>query len=165
MLLTRLECSNSDSLGDISVTEANMLHFLGVIEQRTNDLLTAYHNLVVKDKELLSDTTLNEKSMKNVGSSLLMSCDTPDSSMPQLNILGAGPEIPMGGEQIFINPPRLADYSSDDNSIDDGGGGPSHPQKRDELKNKALSRISQHRRSKSGAKGIIDEATRKRNVV
>ena len=108
-------------LQDSSVTEANMIQFLGIIEQRTNEILAVYHNIKTKEKQryALKDSTKGAA--------------TP-------NVLGLGPTIPMGQDLIHINPPKLEEFSSDEENSD-AEDDATKPLTRDELKTKTLSRI------------------------
>jgi len=101
-----------------------MSYFLGVIEQRTNEILSAYHKIK------LQGGTSNE--------GLSMPFSKP-------SILGIGPTVPMGGEPLSVNPPKLADYSSDDGSSDE----------------KDLRPLTREEVTKQRQHGLID--TRKKN--
>lgn len=92
-----------------------MVHFLGIIEQKTNEILSAYHNYVKsKSTEESNDPGLQTSSESTKHG--------PVSFRP--SILGVGPSAPMGAETLFVNPPKLADYSSDDGSGDEGDARP-----------------------------------------
>ena len=61
MLLTRLDCHNDDHVGEISVNEANILQFLGVIEQQTNEILHVYNRRIVCDEMAASTNFIKDK--------------------------------------------------------------------------------------------------------
>lgn len=112
-IFTKLDCNSM--LGDGVVTEVNLMQCLGVIEQRTNEILQRYAKL--KDHEQPTDVVRSNSQM-------------------QL-ILGIGPSTPMGHEQIQIKPPNLEDYSSSDEDLDDEEDD-MRPLTRDELKIRTL---------------------------
>ena len=71
-------------------------------------------------------------------------------NFPKPSILGIGPSVPMGSEPLSVNPPKLADYSSDDGSADDGD---PRPLTRDEINSTTPARIN--RRRKNGNESFI----------
>lgn len=141
-IFNKIECNSSamaDMLSDTTVTEANIMQFLGMIEQRTNEILQQYASM--KRVQELSKGNL-------AGQEVDVRTSTPNL---MVNILGIGPATPMGGEQLQINPPNLEDYSSEDESDDSED--QSRPYTRDELKSKTLKGI--HRRKKDAkASGV-----------
>ena len=53
-LFDKINCDRSpivDMLGDTGVTETNMMQYLGIIEQRTNELLQLYAYLQAREAE------------------------------------------------------------------------------------------------------------------
>ena len=66
-----------------------------------------------------------------------------------LNVLGVGPNTPMGQDLIHVNPPKLEDYSSDEDEDEEED--ETRPLTRDELKAKTLNRM--HRRVTRGDGG------------
>ena len=85
--MIRLDCHPSEEEGELSITTDNVLHYLGLVEERTIDIVSNYNRL-----QALSDNA--------------------NKSRMSFNDLG-------GSRRVSINPPRLLDYSSDENS-DDG---------------------------------------------
>mmetsp|Transcript_61910 Transcript_61910/g.106372 ORF Transcript_61910/g.106372 Transcript_61910/m.106372 type:complete len:548 (+) Transcript_61910:1-1644(+) len=148
-MFSRVECdpgamvfssSNSaDSSGfATAVTEANILQYLGIIEQRCNDVLQQYAACQQKERARL---------FANKGD--LVGGDDEEGSdavgamsgtQAALSVLGAGPTTPMGQDLIHVNPPKLDDYSSDEE--DDEEESDLRPLTRDELKAKALNRMN-----------------------
>ena len=106
-----------------------MMQYLGMIEQRTNEVLQMYATSK-RDRE-------TGARMSNL-------------SAPQalVNVLGQGPMTPMGQEHIQINPPNLNDYSSEEDSDEDDS--EARPLTHEELKLKTMRVI--HRRAAGGAK-------------
>jgi hypothetical protein len=130
-MFAKLECEAGPVLsGSATVTEANIMLFLGVIEQRCNLILQQYAATQSKERGRQSR-------------------DDDDGTQAVLSVLGAGPTTPMGQDLIHVNPPKLDEYSSEDGSDDDEGD--FRPLTRDELKAKALNRMN--RRSKGGGGG------------
>ncbi|GMH54021.1 hypothetical protein TL16_g01588 [Triparma laevis f. inornata] len=129
-MFEKLECK-SDMLADSTVTEANMLQFLGIIEQRTNEILAVYHQIQSKQRAAMA---------------------TMDSSKGAAtpNVLGLGPTIPMGQDLIHVNPPKLEEFSEESGSDDDDDD--AKPLTRDELKNRTFARIHKRADQKSTGK-------------
>jgi hypothetical protein len=114
---------DSDGFGEPVVTESNMPHYLGLVEQKANQLLGDYEGARV---------------------SLAKGPETEAKGTDGLpTLLGAGPKIPMGQEHLQVNPPKLDEYQSDDDDDDEA-----RPLNRDELKSRTLNRLS--RQSHSG---------------
>mmetsp|Transcript_10642 Transcript_10642/g.15931 ORF Transcript_10642/g.15931 Transcript_10642/m.15931 type:complete len:142 (-) Transcript_10642:57-482(-) len=98
---------------------------MGIIEKRTNSILSNYHRCktrvalhTVKDSNeaVIRQEAQNKKSLKTQGQN----------------------------ESTALNPPKFVDYSSDENSGDEGDG--SRPLSIEELKAKTLNRINQPRK-------------------
>ncbi|KAG9407158.1 Coiled-coil domain-containing protein 63 [Aphanomyces cochlioides] len=130
VLFSKVGCNANamcEMLGDNIVTEVNMMQYLGMVEQRTNEILQLYAQYQQKRNapvDVPSSTTLSH-----------------GASSHQLHaVLGLGPTAPMGGEPLQINPPNLEDYSSDEEeNIDQAD--QMHPLSRDELKVKTLKNL------------------------
>lgn len=144
-----------DLLTDGKVTESNLMGVLGAVEERTNDLLTRYGAALAKEKSL--------SAARKASSDLATVLQKPGGSEQRQDdmsvtgggsvvssVLGVGPQIPMGKDLIRVTPPRLEDYSSDDEDRSDEE--LTRPFTHDELKARTLSRI-EHRRTKDASKG------------
>lgn len=109
------------------VTEANMMQYLGIVEQRTNEILQLYaqHQAAMQGK---------------AGDAATVAA-----------ILGQGPHLPAGTTQITINPPStgIDGLDSDDDSEEDDN---DLPLSRKELKERALKGLSK-RGGDGGSKG------------
>jgi hypothetical protein len=81
----------SDMLGTTGVTESNMMQYLGIIEQRTNELLQVYH-----------------AHAKERG----------DSNEP-VAVIGQGPAAPAGSTVINIDPPVIGDEDDSEDESDE----------------------------------------------
>lgn len=114
-LFNKINCDRAaidDMLGAASgVTEGNMLQYLGIIEQRTNELLAVQTYLNTKD------------------------ADKYDPKAPGL--LGGGPSGPQ--QQIPIFPPAVGDEYESDGS--EGSEDESRPFTRHELENKVMKTV------------------------
>lgn len=93
LLLIRLDCKCNDQDGETSITTDNVLDFLGLIEEKTIEIISKYRKM--KD---LSDYTE----------------ENPAGYTPN------GPSFSGALNLVAINPPRFLDYSSDE-SAEDGG--------------------------------------------
>ena len=120
--------ANMDLLGNEGVTEANMMQYLGIIEQRTNEILQLYAATQAQARD----------------------ADAPGGAA-MTHILGQGPQLPAGSNSITIQPPSTGDddgLDSDDDSADEDE---DRPFSRDELKAKTI-RGLQKRESKDKKK-------------
>ena len=141
-IFNKMECNSSTLMSEImqdsTVTEANMMQYLGMIEQRTNEILHAYA-LIGTDGKRSKPPTPAAQPAQTPAAQAGGRASTPQT---MLNILGLGPPTPMGQDAIQINPPNLEDYSSEDESEDDDDD--ARPLTREELKMKTLKGL--HRR-------------------
>jgi hypothetical protein len=122
-IFTKIGCSNSavsEMLGTMGVTESNIMQYLGIIEQRTNELLQLW-----KMQQAAAHSTM--------GSSAI----SLESSQPASML--AGPAAPPGGISITIDPPMIGD---DDDSEEDTEEDEERPLSRDELKAKTIRGLS-----------------------
>ena len=125
-----------------------MPNFLAIIEERSNEILSAYHNL--KSQGHLTNSV---SSNANLNNPLIPT----SSSKP--SILGVGPSAPMGRDPISVNPPKLADYASDEGSSEDCE---TRPLTRDEIQSKTLS-WNEHQRGNHKVKKPMETKKTKRN--
>lgn len=137
-----------EMLGDSAVTEANMMAYLGVIEQKTNEILHQYAAVLAKqqaDAQKNKTTTdaydresqFAANAMSNNSAAVGAAGGTNGAVATLHSILGVGPITPMGQEPLQINPPNLDDYSSEDEDSGDNED-TMHPLTRDELKVRTL---------------------------
>ena len=135
-LFDKLGCRNmSEILSSSNVTENNVMQFLGIVEQRSNEILHKYLALRKDEEERLAQAAaLNEANKPS-------KVHSPPRTLA--SVLGQGPNIAMGENQLNVNPPRLEDYSSGEGSDEDDG--EARPLTREELKNKTLSRLTRKR--------------------
>jgi len=168
-IFVKTECDASalaDLLSDTQVTEANIMQFLGIIEQRTNEILQMWAAYLQRNGESKLDGNIDDHADGmpiNPGSPFHsppispgvnsvvgpLSGTSPRNHHPVVSILGNGPTIPMGQDSVQINPPNLADYSSDEAS-DDEEDQTYRPLTHHELKIKTIKTI--HKKSSSTAK-------------
>jgi len=103
-IFNKIDCNvgnMSDMLADSQVTEANMMQYLGIIEQRTNEILQLW---ALKDQK----KTEAQPEPVWIASSLA-------------NVIGQGPAHPMGEQKVQITPPNMDEfaYDDEDDSSDD----------------------------------------------
>ena len=119
---------NTDTL----ITESNLVYYLGLIEQKANQILSKYANV----RQYLIQASQTNNSMLSHGNNSMnksQSDATLQNSKSIVAILGTGPKIAMGQDLIHVNPPKLEEYQSDDeDNMDDDA--EMRPLTRDELK-------------------------------
>jgi len=130
--------ANLEMLGNEGVTESNMMQYLGIIEQRTNEILQLYAATQAREGVV----------------------DGQGNPVPAVSsILGQGPQLPAGRNNISIQPPSATDeaYDSEEDSDDEDE---DRPYSRDELKAKTMrglhkreNKEKKKERSKGGKKG------------
>lgn len=126
-----------------TITEVNMVNYLGILEKKTVQLLHQYHQV----QQLLLSNAGSKSSALDVlhGSHPALSADPNahgegDKNLQSLvTVLGAGPKIPMGQDHLHVNPPKADDYRSDED--DDEDEDEARPLTRDELKSRTLNRL------------------------
>ncbi|GBG32774.1 Coiled-coil domain-containing protein 63 [Hondaea fermentalgiana] len=137
-IFLKTECDKTamaDLLSDTQVTEANIMQFLGIIEQRTNEILQMW--AAYSRRQLPNSPNGGNPGDLGLGGDLdnegpgspLLSPGSPFSpgspggpgspSNALVSILGQGPTAPMGQDTVQINPPSLNEYSSDEGSDDE----------------------------------------------
>ena len=130
--MTRLDCV-VDSVGEVCVNETNMLHYMGMIEERTNDILGNYYR---------------RKANKGPSGNLEQQGAEGGNEAKMKGAPGTGPKLQKSNDPMTmnVNPPKLVDYSSDENSGDEGDG--SRPLSLEELKAKTMNRMNQPRKKR-----------------
>eukprot|EP01135_Chromosphaera_perkinsii_P002361 Nk52_evm15s222 gene=Nk52_evmTU15s222 len=91
-IFTRIGCDKSqitDMLGSAGVTESNMMQYLGIIEQRTNEILQTYNAASQKD---------------------------PEREIAPIGLLGQGPQ-PHVGTVTIVPPSTGDDYDSEEDDF------------------------------------------------
>jgi len=119
---TQCERASSEIFADSSVTEANMLSYLAIIEEQCNTIIKDYVAVKARQHKQTSAEAADVA-----------------GAAPPPSVLGMGPTTPMGQDLIHVNPPKLEDYSSEEEDDDDEG--ETRPLTRDELKAKTLNRM------------------------
>lgn len=122
----------SGGSGETLITESNLVHYLGLIEQKANAILAKY---TAVRQHLMQAPSAGSGSSANANTIEL----TQSPSKSIVAVLGSGPKIPMGQDLVHINPPKLDDYQSDDEDADDDV--EMRPLTRDELKSRTLNRL------------------------
>lgn len=130
----KIGCSNStvsEMLGTMGVTESNIMQYLGIIEQRTNELLQMW---------------------KSQQASAAAAAPLDSTSGTTIH---PGPSAPPGGVSISIDPPMIGD---DDDSEDDSDDDDERPLSRDELKAKTIRGLSKKEGQKANKAAKKKEA-------
>jgi DNA repair exonuclease SbcCD ATPase subunit len=145
----KLGIDEGDGLGQPMVTELNMVHYIGLIERKANDVLQRYADA---RQSLLSSSMPTSKFNEKEGETL-----SPVKSL--VAVLGSGPKVPMGQELLHVNPPKLEEYQSDEGEDEDDDD--AKPLTRDELKLRTLARMQR----KGGTKGKGGQQNRKATLL
>jgi hypothetical protein len=148
---------DEDSFVDPTVTESNMVYYLGVVEQQANSILKSYAEvrqaLLAPQGRPSSSPGDDEEGgdrERDRHPQLSTVPTSPGKASTLQSVLGVGPKVPMGQELLHVNPPKLDDYQSDDDEDDDDDD--TRPLTRDELKARTLNRL-QKKGHQGGAKG------------
>jgi chromosome segregation ATPase len=143
---------DEDSFVDPTVTESNMVYYLGVVEQQANTILKSYAEVrqALLQPTLVAPTVDEDMKEEEKHPQLAAVPTSPGKASTLQSVLGVGPKVPMGQELLHVNPPKLDDYQSDDDEDDDDDD--TRPLTRDELKARTLNRL-QKKGHQGGAKG------------
>jgi hypothetical protein len=146
------------------VSESNMVHYLGLIEQRANLLLQSYAEVKLSVISTTGKPTQQlGASQESKGGEMGAGGDDPAAAIavevisakktvPLASVLGTGPKVPMGQDLIHVNPPKLDDYQSDEEDEEEGEE-EARPLTREELKTRTLNRLQRRGQTGAGAKG------------
>ena len=129
----------SEMLGDHGITEQNMMQYLGIIEQRTNEILQMY---------AASQAAMHGQD------------GTPGQGSALSSILGQGPQTAAGSLQISIEPPSTTDDTELDSSDDEQD--EDRPLTREELKAKTMKNLSKREGGDKKKSKARKEALRRR---
>ena len=103
-IFTKIGCDKnalSETLGSTGVTETNMMQYLGVIEQRCNELMHSYSVKSSQNPETKADSGRHAFS---TGAAHARGGDASSALSA-----GAGPQAPAGSTVINIEPPAIGD--------------------------------------------------------
>uniref|UniRef100_A0A7S1XXH8 ODAD1 central coiled coil region domain-containing protein n=1 Tax=Phaeomonas parva TaxID=124430 RepID=A0A7S1XXH8_9STRA len=143
-----IECgSMSDMISESTVTETNMMTFLGMCEQRANEILQAYAFVQRRDQERTAKMAQEDMEAEmDAAAQGAAERAAQEGTTSMMQMLGTGPMTPMGHDLIHVNPPKLEDYSEVDVDGDDDD---ERPLTRDELKARTQNSISKRGGQKS----------------
>ena len=143
---------DEDSFVDPTVTESNMVYYLGVVEQQATTILKSYAEVrqALLQPTLVAQPVDEDIKEEEKHPQLAAVPTSPGKASTLQSVLGVGPKVPMGQELLHVNPPKLDDYQSDDDEDDDDDD--TRPLTRDELKARTLNRL-QKKGHQGGAKG------------
>ena len=137
-IFTRIGCDKSqitDMLGSAGVTESNMMQYLGIIEQRTNEILQSKY---FKPSTPCVMSEWNSYQKHNTVAYNQASQKDPERETAPIGLLGQGPQPPVG--TVTIVPPSTGEeYTSDD---DDFSEDEQRPLTRGELKTRVSRGVS-----------------------
>eukprot|EP00750_Incisomonas_marina_P027061 INCI6104.1.p1 GENE.INCI6104.1~~INCI6104.1.p1 ORF type:complete len:553 (+),score=154.84 INCI6104.1:246-1904(+) len=103
----------SDMLADSHVTEVNMMQYLGIIEQRTNEILQAWAIYKSQHENNAGAADGDDNESKDEEEK------APSPTFKISSVIGQGPAHPMGDQKIQIAPPAMEEYASGDEDSDD----------------------------------------------
>ena len=160
---TRSSFMMTVSKDDTMVTESNMVHYLGLIEQRANLLLQNYAEVKLS---VISTTSKvppggsqeSKEAVDEAAASMAVDMVAAKRAVPLASVLGTGPKVPMGQDLIHVNPPKLDDYQSDEEEEEEGEE-EARPLTREELKTRTLNRLQRRGQTGNGAKGATKKKT------
>jgi len=127
--------ANMEMLGNEGVTETNMMQYLGIIEQRTNEILQLYAATQAREGVV----------------------DAQGNTVPAVSsILGQGPQMPAGRNNISIQPPTTTDeaYDSEEDSDEEEE---DRPYSRDELKAKTMRGLHKRENKEKKKEGRVSK--------
>ncbi|QDZ25392.1 outer dynein arm protein 1 [Chloropicon primus] len=121
-IFNRIGCASltNKELLDSGIKQANMMQYLGIIEQRTNELLQIY--------------ATSQTNQPQDGASSM--------------VLGTGPSVPSGHTAISIEPPSVLAEQSDESDADDNAE-EERPLNREEISQRVNKRMQKRLNSKS----------------
>ncbi|CBJ49101.1 outer dynein arm docking complex protein like [Ectocarpus siliculosus] len=143
-----------------SVTDSNMMTFLGMIEEKTNSLLQAFARAKEREKVRANAAAALMASGSEhgggeddlgMGRTLAVGGGNGGGGAAVATVLGHGPQTPMRQELIHVNPPKLEDFSSSEESGSDDDD--ARPLTRDELKGRTLNKIQRKNAREGGGRG------------
>jgi len=164
-IFSKFDFESEDGAGLVepTVTESNMVTYLGHIEKKANQLLQSYTAL----RQLLYAANPHHAGPGHAhGGGLAGEHDAGAEGFSTLvTVLGAGPKVPMGetNDRLRVNPPKAEEYDqADEVEYDeygdrvDGGAGDedSRPLTREELKTRTLSRLQRRMQGATSAAGL-----------
>ena len=138
----KLNIESEDGLGQPMITELNMVHYIGVIERKANEILQKYAEGA--RAALMAAPSKFDEREDGKGS--------PSKSI--VSVLGGGPKVGRGTEVLQVNPPKLDEYQSDEEGEDDDD--EAKPLTREELKTRTLAKLQR----KGG--GVKSKSSKKR---
>ena len=140
----KLNIESEDGLGQPMITELNMVHYIGVIERKANEILQQYAEGA--RAALMAVPSKFDEKEDGKGS--------PSKSI--VSVLGGGPKVGRGAEVLQVNPPKLDEYQSDEGGDEDDD--ETKPLTREELKTRTLAKLQR----KGGMGGGKSKTTKKR---
>ena len=150
MLITRLDCGEEE-ICDTGVNETNILYYMGVIEEQADKIIKTYQSLelIQKSQDENREPNVNEERDEKI--------------LRRRTKLSFSNKRQKKKDELNVNLPKVIDYSSDDNSLDENGS--SRPLTMDELKFKTLHRLNQPKKKiDTGRRGSILHGRRRTSI-
>ena len=135
-ICNRVEWEDEEDNQPPTISDVNMVIYLGILEKKANELLQRYKQV--------QTFMLAPSSMQLTAGNSSKNLATTDPSQSLVTLLGSGPKVPMGTDHLHVVPPKADDYRSDDDDDGDGMGGyedDNRPLTREELKSRTLNRL------------------------
>lgn len=166
-LFSKVECDTtamSELLAGEAVTDNNLMQYMGLVEQRTNEILQAW--ALLRQKDQATGRRLEGEKEEDEGAEAKGDAEGGAGPAPaegeeegegvepaasaMVKVLGAGPTAPTGeGTRLAIQAPSMEDYSDAEDGDSDteglvggGGGGSTVPHRLDQIKAEVLRHMS-----------------------
>lgn len=152
-ICNRLDWEDEENNVPPSISDVNMVIYLGILEKKANELLQRYkvvQNFMLSPNGMPPTTNPAGRTAASPGA------DMNATGQSLVALLGSGPKVPMGTDHLHVVPPKADDYRSDEDEDGDGAGydDDNRPLTRDELKSRTLNRL-QKRLQGLGAGGPV----------
>ena len=121
--MSNIGCDSDEFDISQNINDTNIVFYLGLIEKRSNSILSSFDQIRQGNATNGSFTSTSS------------------------NILGIGPTAPMENDPINVNPPKITDYSSDEDSCFTDNKTNVRPLTLTELKNRTIARTNRRRSS------------------
>ena len=159
-IFIKFDFSSEDGSVDPTVTESNMVTYLGHIELKANQLLQQYSSL----RQALMEAAAKASGIPD-------DSETDPNVQTLITVMGTGPKVAMGENTSYslaVNPPKSDEFFHSDSDDDDGDNENDdlRPLTRDELKIRTLNRLQKRSQGTGGmAQGGVPTSNDKKNKL
>eukprot|EP00949_MAST-11_sp_MAST-11-sp1_P003478 g3478.t1 len=112
MVFERIGCGSPEHMsvvGEGGISDSNLMQYLGIIEQRTNEILQMYA------ASAESAGALSKAAAGKMGADAAEAAEAAlAASKPGAQLGGSGPSVPTGTLEVRIDPPKLDDSKGSD---------------------------------------------------